>query len=104
MPELELICENIDSKIGFEKTNQNFRLFLSTFPTDAFPISILMNGIKITNEPPKGLKSNLAVSLTNDLISDKNFFEKHPKPTQFKSLLYGLCFLHSLILDFLYKL
>ena len=55
-----------------------------------------MNSIKMTNEPPKGLKSNLFVSYTNDLLSDNNFFDHH-KPAQFKTLLYGLCFLHAIL-------
>lgn len=51
----------------------------------------------MTNEPPKGLKSNLRVSFMNEQISDKAFFEGHPHPQNFKSLLYGLCFFHAII-------
>lgn len=39
--------------------NPEFRLFLTSMPCDYFPISILQNGIKLTNEPPKGIKSNI---------------------------------------------
>lgn len=51
----------------------------------------------MTNEPPKGLKSNLRVSFMNEQISDRGFFENHPNPKNFKSLLYGLCFFHAII-------
>jgi len=52
----------------------------------------------MTNEPPKGIRSNLLVSYATDPINDiENFYNTHPKPDTFKPLLFGLCFLHAII-------
>ena len=97
MGSLERICDAMDTKAGREKTHPSFRLWLSSFPTSVFPISLLQNGIKMTNEAPKGLKSNLSVSYNCDLVQDRAFIEGHSREGEFKALLYGLCFFHAVI-------
>ncbi|KAH8052758.1 dynein light chain binding protein [Aureococcus anophagefferens] len=42
-----------------DASHQNFRLFLSSDPSKGIPIGVLNRCIKLTNEPPGGLKANL---------------------------------------------
>ena len=42
-----------------EKINEDYRLWLTTMPTPQFPTTVLQSSLKLTQEPPKGLKSNV---------------------------------------------
>ncbi|XP_012153483.1 dynein heavy chain 2, axonemal kl-2 [Megachile rotundata] len=93
MPKLDKIVETL----GSSKTlHPEFRLWLSSSPTPQFPISILQAGIKMTTEPPKGLKANM--KRLYGLITEGQF-ELCQAKSKYKKLLFALIFFHAILLE-----
>ncbi|KAJ6667676.1 hypothetical protein lerEdw1_015997 [Lerista edwardsae] len=92
MPSLERLIEGINP----DKVHRDFRLWLTSLPSNKFPVSILQNGSKMTIEPPRGVKANLLKSYVS-LSSD--FLNSCSKISEFKSLLLSLCLFHGNALE-----
>ncbi|XP_060664252.1 LOW QUALITY PROTEIN: dynein axonemal heavy chain 6 [Drosophila nasuta] len=91
---LETIVRNLT--LGITKANPEFRLYLSSMPTQSFPISVLQNSVKITNEPPKGIKANVIGALSDLKVE---FFEEHIQTNKWRAIVFGLCMFHAVLLE-----
>ncbi|CAG9319005.1 unnamed protein product [Blepharisma stoltei] len=85
------ILEEEIEKLNGTGAHREFRLWLTSSPTAHLPITLLQTCIKITMEPPNGLKTFLLRSLNQ---IEPQFL--HSNDIQ-KRLLYGLCFAHATI-------
>ncbi|TYZ50849.1 hypothetical protein PybrP1_008863 [[Pythium] brassicae (nom. inval.)] len=81
--------------LAMHKPHKDFRLWLTTEPTDRFPLGILQRSLKVVTEPPDGLKQNMR-SLYSKL--DQATLEECPHAA-FRSVVYVLCFLHAVVLE-----
>jgi len=92
MPELERIQEAQDENT----MHPEYRLWLTSEPSTHFPVPVLQSGIKLTNEPPRGLKANL--NRTFQDISEEEY-ESCSKPKEYKKLMFALAYFHGAILE-----
>lgn len=80
----------------------DFRCMISSEPPglphqEIIPESVLQNSLKVANEAPKDLKSNIRRAFSKFDESHFTKAQSHKFP-EFKALLFGLCMFHSLIL------
>ncbi|KAI5751908.1 hypothetical protein M8J77_011995 [Diaphorina citri] len=92
MPKLDKLIELLPDT----KLHPQFRLWLSSSPHPDFPASILRDSLKMTTEPPKGIKANMKRLYRS--LSPVQFY-KCLSQFKYKKLLYALSFLHSLIIE-----
>ncbi|KAM6908086.1 dynein axonemal heavy chain 2-like [Lycodopsis pacificus] len=92
MPELDKLVEQLQ----VQEPHSNFRLWLSSTPHPEFPITILQAGIKMTTEPPKGVKANM--KRLYQLVTESQF-TRCSRPALYRKMLFSLCFFHSILLE-----
>ncbi|KAF8069431.1 DHC1 [Scenedesmus sp. PABB004] len=73
------------------RPHKDFRLWLTTEPSEAFPLGLLQRSLKVVTEPPNGLRLNMRQSfgkISEDVLSQC----EHPA---FRPLVYVLAFFHA---------
>ncbi|XP_054262356.1 dynein axonemal heavy chain 1-like [Macrosteles quadrilineatus] len=96
MPRLDHLVESINS----DKCHKDFRVWLTSSPSSAFPVAILQNGCKMTVEPPRGIKANLLRAYLNQVPQFHDFLNsENPKVQTFKWMLFSLCLFHGVCLE-----
>jgi len=72
----------------------DFRLFCTSMPAPYFPVSVLQNGVKLTTEPPRGIKANLKRGFNE--MSDE-YLDDCKKSKEWRKLVFGLSFFHAVV-------
>jgi dynein heavy chain len=78
-----------------KEPHKDFRLWLTTEPTERFPLGILQRSLKVVTEPPDGLKLNMRATYSR---IDNSTLEECPH-WAFRPCLYVLSFLHAVVLE-----
>jgi dynein heavy chain len=94
MPNWLIELEKKLDEFALEGSHKKFRLFLSSDPANSIPIGLLNRCIKITNEPPAGLKANIKRAFAS---LNKEMFDEFD--SKMKSILFGLCHFHAIMLE-----
>ena len=76
-----------------ESMQISFRLWLASMPAESFPVQVLQNGVKMTSDPPSGLRARSYSALSDELLKESKL------PKIFKTLLFGFCYFHSAVQD-----
>ncbi|KAL0280091.1 UNVERIFIED_CONTAM: hypothetical protein PYX00_001484 [Menopon gallinae] len=77
-----------------ERINSEFRIFLSSMPSKHFPVAVLQNSVKVTIEPPKGLRANVKRAFFE---MTRDFFEDNVLHASWRKMVFGICFFHAII-------
>ena len=94
MPELANIVQAIQDDNGIQEIHDNFRLWLTSMPNKDFPVSILQNSLKLTTEPPSGVKGNL--KKLYDEFNDEKLMQCNKKD-KFPRIIFSLSVFHAVI-------
>ncbi|QDZ24237.1 heavy chain of dynein [Chloropicon primus] len=91
MVRMEQIVEGLQTD---PDVHDEFRLWLTSMPAAHFPVPVLQSGIKVTMEPPKGIRANILRSYADQPPA---FLDSCTKPAPWKKLVFACNFFHAVI-------
>ncbi len=89
---LPQLCKRLDEDAA--KPHEEFRLFLCSAPSRDIPVSLLNRCIKLSSEPPTGLRANLARAWASFAAAEVDGAD-----AKSRAILFGLCYFHSVMLE-----
>ena len=94
MPRWLRHVEKMLDAFAVEGSHSSFRVFMSSDPSKTIPNGILERCIKLTNDPPSGLKANLKQAFC--AFSKEDYEELEPRT---RGILFALCHFHAIMLE-----
>jgi len=91
LPKLEKKLEALSGD-----AHPDFRVFLSSLPQKVVPVQILQNSMKLTNEPPSGLRPNMLRAYAS---FGEDVWEGCAKQAELKAIIFALAFFHSVVCE-----
>lgn len=88
---IDKLLDEFDSACN---SHASFRLFLTSEPTSTIPVGLLNRSMKVTSDPPSGLRSNLRLALCT---FDREEYEDFEPRT--RGILFSLCYFHAIMLE-----
>lgn len=79
-------------KSGEQPVDEAYRTWITCEPHPDFPINLLQLSIKVTNEPPAGMKAGLYRSYTSAVDAERL---NRVEMKEWQQMVFALCFLHS---------
>ena len=91
-PKAMKLLSNCHLQAVVEQFNPD-NIWLTSVPAKSFPVQVLQNGVKMTSDPPSGLRARSYSALSDELLKESKL------PKIFKTLLFGFCYFHSAVQD-----
>ena len=88
------VVEKKLDEFAISGSHEKFRIFLSSDPSKSIPIGLIERCIKLTNDPPSGLKANLIGAISS--FSKEEYEEAEPRT---RGILFGLCYFHAIVVE-----